>query len=309
MGKIPMPKSVFISYCHKQGDWVWDRLVPCLRAGGAVVHIDHERFEAGKAVVGQMDAVQNGAEMAVLVLSPDYLDSRYCVHEMERAIRRDPKFAHGIVVPVQRVQCVLPARIKRPNPLYVDLQDETKADQWDLLLQSCEADLGTPALHWLNALHETCRSLQRGESVNLVVRNRPKWRELIREVKHRIADLGELDLQSGAMASRKGLVEEILRTCGAPLTVPDEPNDLKVLNRTLSNRGVTRLAMIRFDLVRFRPSYDVNLFAALRHLIADSCKLILLIESREIFTNLLPANHPLSAIEALFKTVELNGRP
>ena len=32
-----MPKSVFVSYSHKQGDWVWDRLVPCLRAGGANV--------------------------------------------------------------------------------------------------------------------------------------------------------------------------------------------------------------------------------------------------------------------------------
>jgi hypothetical protein len=139
-----MPKSVFISYCHKQGDWVWDRLVPCLRAGGADVHIDRERFEAGKAVVGQMDVVQDGAAMAVPVLSPDYLNSPYCVHEMERAIQRDPTFAHGIVVPVKRVYCALPAKIKRTKPLYVDLQDDNNGDQWCLLLRSCEADLGAP---------------------------------------------------------------------------------------------------------------------------------------------------------------------
>ena len=64
-----MPKSVFISYCHNQGNWVWNRLVPCLRAGGADVHIDRERFEVGKAVVGQMDAVQDGSGMALLVFS------------------------------------------------------------------------------------------------------------------------------------------------------------------------------------------------------------------------------------------------
>jgi hypothetical protein len=95
-----------------------------------------------------MDAVQDGAAMAVLVFSSDYLNSPYCVHEMERAIRRDPKFARGIVVPIKRVRCALPAKIKRPNPLYVDLQNDSRADQWNLLLQSCEADLGAPAPHW-----------------------------------------------------------------------------------------------------------------------------------------------------------------
>ena len=29
----PMTK-VFISYCHQQGSWVWERLAPCLQAGG-----------------------------------------------------------------------------------------------------------------------------------------------------------------------------------------------------------------------------------------------------------------------------------
>ena len=79
--------------------------------------------------------------MAVLVVSSDYLKSPYCIHEMERATRRDPMFTHGIVFPFQHVQCALPARIKRPNPLYVDLQDDGKADQWRLLLQSCGAEL------------------------------------------------------------------------------------------------------------------------------------------------------------------------
>jgi TIR domain len=303
-----MAKSVFISYCHKQGDWVWDRLVPCLRAGGADVHVDRERFKVGKAVVGQMDAIQDGAAMAVLVFSSDYLDSPYCVHEMERAIRRDPTFARGIIVPIKRVRCALPAKIKRPNPLYVDLQNDSKADQWGLLLQSCEADLAAPAPHWLDALHETCRFLQEDNSVNLVVRNKPKWRELIREIRNRIADLGEVDLQAGTTASRKALVEEILQTCGAPATVPDEPNDLVILNRALLNRSVSRLAMIHFDMVRFRPSYDVNLFGTLRYLMMDARKLVLLIESREFFVNLLPADHPLSSITAI-KTVELNGLP
>jgi hypothetical protein len=73
-----MSKKVFVSYCHTQGDWVWDRLVPCLRAGGAEVSIDRERFKAGQGLLGQMDATQDAADMSVLILSPDYLASSYC---------------------------------------------------------------------------------------------------------------------------------------------------------------------------------------------------------------------------------------
>ena len=43
---------------------------PCRRGRCPV---DRERFEVGKAVVGQMDSVQDGAAMALLVLSSDYL--------------------------------------------------------------------------------------------------------------------------------------------------------------------------------------------------------------------------------------------
>lgn len=75
-------KKVFISYCHKQGEWVWDRLVPVLKAGGANVLIDRERFEAGKAIEGQMDATQDQAERQVLVLSPDDLGRTACTHEL-----------------------------------------------------------------------------------------------------------------------------------------------------------------------------------------------------------------------------------
>jgi hypothetical protein len=39
-------RAMFVSYCHAQGNKVWDRLVPCLRAGVAKVRIDRERFTA-----------------------------------------------------------------------------------------------------------------------------------------------------------------------------------------------------------------------------------------------------------------------
>jgi hypothetical protein len=100
-------RTLFVSYCHAQGDWVWDCLVPCLRAGGAELYIDRERFTAGRAVIGQMDATQAMAEISLLVLSPEYLESRYCLHEMDKAIARDPQFLWcGL-----RAICLIPSRL------------------------------------------------------------------------------------------------------------------------------------------------------------------------------------------------------
>ena len=130
-----MPKSVFISYSWKQGEWVWDRLVPCLRAGGADVLIDREQFEAARALDKQMDEVQDRADLSILVFSPDYLTSKPCQREMKQAVQRDPDFKDGVTIPVKRENCALPAAIRRPNPLYADLQDDRDAQAWDLLLK------------------------------------------------------------------------------------------------------------------------------------------------------------------------------
>ena len=82
-----MEKNVFISYCHKQGEWVQERLLPVVRGAGCeTVYVDTERFTAGRGVKGQMDAWQDLAEVSLLVLTPDYLASEYCRHEMDRGL-------------------------------------------------------------------------------------------------------------------------------------------------------------------------------------------------------------------------------
>jgi TIR domain len=300
-------RTVFISYCHAQGDWVWDRLIPCLRAGGAEVHIDRERFTAGRAVIGQMDATQEMAEMSLLVLSPEYLASGYCLHEMDKAIARDPQFQMGLVIPVMRMACNLPDCIKGPNPLYVNLCDDKDSGQWRLMLQSCGADLGADAPDWLAARDDICHFLQRNQSVNLVVTGNPKWHELIEHLStEMIKDLGRVDLYNGATVPRRGLVAEILKACGATVSVPPEDEDLPILHRTLSERRLSWIAIEHFDLVATRPHYGIDLFAALRYLLMESRKLVLLVQSRAPFATLLPQDHPLSSID--LKTVELNGR-
>ena len=302
-----MSNSVFVSYSHSQIRWVCDRLVPVLRAGGAEILIDYERFEAGKGLVGQMDGIQDTADVNVLVLTQEYLESDYCIHEMERAIALDPLFENGVVIPLKRSNIDFPVAILRPNPLYVDLTDDQIVDSWDLVLGACGADLGTSAPSWLAALDEVRQMLERHRSVNLVVDSTVAWRELLAEVgRGELADLVVVNLEKPTTTSRRGLVEEMLGALGMRSCVPPEPEDLKELDRFLSGQSFRRLALTHFDLAAHRKEYDVNLFASIRYLVMDSRQLVLLIQSRQPFATLLPLGNPLSEIDLM--TVELRAR-
>lgn len=308
-----MAKTVFVSYSHRQSEWVWDRLVPCLRAGGAEVLIDGEQFEAARAVNRQMDEVQDRADLNVLVFSPDYLASKPCRREMRRAIQRDPRFENGDTIPVQRLDCTLPPAIRRPDPLYVDLRDDRKAEPWDMLLKRCAADLGTSAPHWLEVREDIRRFLGRGVSVNLIVQGHPRWKELIADLRlsgSGPTTLGVVDLLDPETYSRKGLAQAILSACGVTAVLPDKPNDLVELGRHLRNRKTAaRVALIHFDHVQDRSDYEVDLFSALRFSMTESRKLVLLIQSRKDFQTFLPNGHPLSSPITQLQTVELKGRP
>ncbi|MDG4595096.1 MAG: toll/interleukin-1 receptor domain-containing protein [Candidatus Contendobacter sp.] len=301
--------KTFVSYCHHQGDWVWGRLAPCLKAGGAEVLIDRERFKLGKALVGQMDALQDQADKHLLVLSAGYLSSPYCRHEMDRAIALDPGFVSGIVVPVLREACTLPASITGPNPLYADLRDDRQPDPWTQVLQSCDATrLGTTAPAWLAARDDLARYLERNQSVNLVADNGVNWRALL---EHLVNDyplgLARVDLLDPDTTSRRGLLATIAKALGERVALSDEPRDLSDFKARLMSRSNTRVALTRFDLAPHRPYYDVDLFAALFYLIMDMRKLTLLVQSHTPFTALLPKDHPLTNTD--IKTVELRARP
>jgi TIR domain len=299
-------KRVFISYSHRQGEWVWDSLYPCLVAGGAEVLIDRKRFEAGRAVFDQMEATQDQADIHVLVLSPDYLASVPCRDEMQRAIAADPDFGNGRVVPVIRLSCDLPEEMRQREPLHVNLIDAGNAGPWELLLRACGASLSADAPHWLNARNQVLQYLRRGQTVNLVIKGDPKPREFLARLREDLCgDLALVDLDSGAAASRRRLVAEILKVCGAPAEVPPEPEDLAVLHDRLNNLSRTTLCLRHFDRVAGR-SYGLDFFSALKHLVMDCRKLVLLLESRVPYVSLLPDNNSLTKLQAAL--VELKGR-
>jgi len=302
-----MSKKVFISYRHQQAELVRTVLYPVLSAGGAVVVVDYKSFTAGLAVRRQMKAAQKKADIHLLVLTPDYFQSDYCVEEMQRAFALDPGFSKGLVLPVMLERCDLPPEIQRHQPLYVDLTGKRQqdAEAWKLLMQRCEADLGTSVPNWLRAFRNTTGALQRQKSVNLLVKGSPKWHGFIVEVKRVFPDMGIVDLESGKTVARAGLVAEILRTVAAYTAPVPKGGDLAELERVLEAQKPSILALKHFDSVGKRDNYR-EFYSSLRYLVMQQRQLTLLVESRAPFATLLPRNHALSFLD--METVELGSR-
>jgi hypothetical protein len=104
-----MGKRVFISYSHRQAQWVRDRLLPVLRAGGAEPLVDNERMVGREPVVGQMDALQDQSEFTVAVITADYQASSYCMHEYGRADKPFEILLDGSPLDTSRLYAHLPS--------------------------------------------------------------------------------------------------------------------------------------------------------------------------------------------------------
>ena len=130
----------FISYAHKQPDWVHQSLIPVLRASGGKVLVDTDHFKAGQTVIGQMDELQGKANRHILVINEDYVASDYCCHEMKQAIKTDPDFSKSKVIVIRQDDTPIPNKLapKRglgSEPLYVDLREDDKPAFWKLLVE------------------------------------------------------------------------------------------------------------------------------------------------------------------------------
>lgn len=294
-------RKVFVSYCHEQKDWVRSRLVPCLDAVEAEVLVDYRRFRVGKALPKQMDILVDEAEIILLVLSPEYLKSGSCCREMDRAIARDPTFEHGTVLPVMRKSCTLPAKILDPDPLYVDISDDSVAERWDEIFAATTGkDLGATAPKWLETRETAMERLLDSGNVYLELSGEVAWERLVESVSGPVAGLKIVDLADGANNSRRGLLETILREAGSPQAVPPPQEDLVTFDLAIRRLPQTKLALLHFDRVANRPELNGDFFDALRSLI-EKRHLTVFFLARRPFLDLVPDGHPLSKLTSLAK--------
>jgi TIR domain len=303
-----MAMKVFVSYNHKQGDWVFDRLVPCLEAGGAEVLIDRKRFESGGHLLGQIDAAQAEADKQVLVLTPDYDASHYCQHELNNALARDPGFVQKIVQPVLLQGPDVPAPFKGPGqPIWVDLRDDTSAAAWEPLMKQCAPDLGTDAAHWLAVRDDVRARMDANQSVELIVSGRPKWESLVRGIAERPGKgFPLLFMNDGRTITRDGFVTAMLEELGATQRVMRPPNDLPVLSKVIGQRSDSKIGLLRFQTAAGRTLFNGDLHGAFRYLIRDTRKLTMLVQTRVPFSEVL-VGHALSS-EDFLTPIRLEGR-
>jgi hypothetical protein len=303
--------SVFVSYSWKQGEWVWDRLVPVLKASRIEVLIDRERFKAGKDILGQMDKTQDEAGQHILCVSTKYLESTACRHEMRRAIASDRDFSKGKIIPLMLDTAPLPKelagkRLGTPKPLWIDFADDRKPEPWRELLTASMGDLGTSPVHWLEARNQARDRLEQRKSVCLHVANeKANWRALMDDVIESLQPRPrQLDLDQGATKTRAGFINCIIDKPAHRLPVGSPGHELVELDGAV--RAMTSgliLAIRHFDHMSAEFKADVDLFDALRHLIVDARKLVLFVQTRTPFATLLPGDHRLSKID--IETVEL----
>lgn len=308
-----MPK-VFVSYCHAQRDWVWGRLVPVLKAAGAEVQIDVERFKAGISCYRQMDAEQDHADRQVLCFSDDYLKSAACDHEWRRAVQSDPIFTTGKLVPlVLTPGMTLPQEVKSPNPLYVDMRNDRDPAKWKLLLSSLGLSWPACAVNWLEAAETIHRKLSNNECVNLLVpRSASNGNRVVidSQLQHLqqvtlpnelLPSMKVIDLHAGECATLRGLLSLILREAGCCQALPKTKREAVVeFSRLMGQLTAPLLLCLRsVDVIanaERQKEYGTNFFAALFDLTHAKQKLVLLAISHAPYLTLLPPDAQVSAI-------------
>jgi len=108
-----MPKpTVFISYSHRDSDWVRGWLLPRLEGRGVRVIIDFRDFEFGVPSIVNMDRAVERADRVLFVLTPDWVESEWCNFEGIITQTDDPIGLRRWALPLMLRDCELPRRLR-----------------------------------------------------------------------------------------------------------------------------------------------------------------------------------------------------
>lgn len=103
--------DVFISYSHRDRDWVWNWLLPRLEKAGLKVCLDDRDFEIGvPAIVNMENAVKNSRK-TILVMTPNWTGSEWTDFEAILTQTGDPVGRKRRLVPIMLEKCDLPDRL------------------------------------------------------------------------------------------------------------------------------------------------------------------------------------------------------
>lgn len=104
--------DVFISYSHKDAQWVQESLLPQLELAGNKVCIDFRDFQVGASSVSEMERAVLQSRRTLIVLSPAYIASEWGQFENTLAQTLDPAARQRRVLPLLLEPCEIPLRIR-----------------------------------------------------------------------------------------------------------------------------------------------------------------------------------------------------
>jgi len=73
--------DVFVSYSHKDREWVQKWLLPKLESAGVRVFIDFRDLKLGAPLITELERAIARSRVTLLVLTPDYLASEWTMFE------------------------------------------------------------------------------------------------------------------------------------------------------------------------------------------------------------------------------------
>lgn len=103
--------DAFISYSHRDKDWVRGELLLRLEREGIKVCIDFRDFEPGAPSVLEMERAVKESRKTFLVLTPAYLESEWTEFEGILLQTLDPANRKRRLIPLLKERCELPLRI------------------------------------------------------------------------------------------------------------------------------------------------------------------------------------------------------
>ncbi len=118
--------DAFISYSHKDGDWVRGVLLPRLEGEGLRPCIDYRDFEIGLPSLVNMENAVERSRKTLLVLTPNWLESEWTTFEGLLIQTRDPVGRGRRMLPLLVQPCRLPDRLQMFT--YLDLTDPAGFD-------------------------------------------------------------------------------------------------------------------------------------------------------------------------------------
>lgn len=105
--------DVFISYSHRNKEWVRDWLLPQLKSTGLKVCIDHESFAPGAPLLTEMERAVLQSRKTIAILTPAYIAGGSGWTEFENILLQtlDPAAQRRRLIPLLLEQCELPIRL------------------------------------------------------------------------------------------------------------------------------------------------------------------------------------------------------